>query len=142
MAFSWLNKIGSDVIHFFEKAVPIAQEVDQVAAPFITAFAPALQSVISLSLTEIAKAEALGVAAGNTTGSNATKLAAVISALAPQIGPIVQAATGVAPTSTQYTTFINALVTAANSFGALSTGTTAPAPVATPVLPTNPTTSK
>lgn len=126
MAFSWLDKIGKDVIHFFEKAVPVAQEVDAVAAPFITAFAPALQTAISLTLTEIAKAQALGIAAGNTQGSDSVKFAAVISAIAPQLGAIIQGATGVAPTNANYTTFINSLVAAAGAFEAIST---TPAPL-------------
>ena len=116
MAFTWLNKIGTDLIHFFEKAVPVAQEVDAIAAPFINAVAPELQSAISIGLTEIAKVEALGVAASNTTGSNSVKLAAVISAVAPQISPLIASLGGKAPTATQYTNFINGLVSAANAF--------------------------
>jgi hypothetical protein len=135
MAFTWLNKIGTDVIHFFEKALPIAQEVDTVAAPFITAFSPGLQTAISATLTEIAKAEALGVAAGNTSGSNAVKLASVLSAVAPTITPIVAAATGKTPTSMQLTSFINNLVAAANAFEAVATTSSAPTTVAISVPP-------
>jgi hypothetical protein len=116
MAFTWLNKIGHDIVTIFHKASPVVAELQAVATPFENAFAPGLSQVINISLSTIAQTEALAEAAGAASGSGAVKLAAVTAAVAPQIAPILKSFGVTNPTSAQYNKFINALVEAANTF--------------------------
>lgn len=113
-----LEKIGSDIVSVFKKAEPIVNELQVIATPFENTYAPGLSTLVTAGITAIENAEALGVAAGNTTGSNSVKLATVISSLATTLGPTLTAL-GVNPstvTTAQYTTFVNSLVAAANAF--------------------------
>ena len=126
-----LEKAGEDIASIFKKAAPIVQEVQTIATPFENAYMPGLSTLIQTGITAIGNAEALGVAAGNTTGSNAVKLASVVSSLATSLGPTLTAL-GVNPatvTTAQYTTFVNSLVAASNAFI-----TTQPAATTTPAV--------
>lgn len=115
---SVLDKIGSDIVAVFKKGAPIVAELQTIATPFENIYAPGLSTLINSGITAIGNAQALAVAAGNTTGSDEVKLAAVISSLAASSGPTLQAL-GVNPakvTSAQWTNFVNGLVQAANAF--------------------------
>ena len=127
-----LEKVGQDIDNVFKKAVPIIEEVQTVAAPIEAIFNPALPALISMGINAISSSEALAAAAGKQTGTGATKLASVVSSLSTSLAPTL-IALGVDPTkvtSSQYTTFVNGLVAAANAFettqAALTTTTTVP----------------
>ena len=111
-----LEKIGHGIATVFEKAIPIAQEAQIVATPFENLFAPGLAQIINLTIGKIADAEALAAAAGKQSGSGATKLAYVATAIAPQIAPILSTLGVQSVSSTQYNNFVSALVSALNAF--------------------------
>lgn len=136
MAWTWLEKVGHDIVSFFGKAAPIISEVQTVAAPFEAILFPGLPAAISATLAGIANAEALGVTAASTdpSGNNAAKLASVIAAVTPQIQPIVTAA-GFQYDSPSATTFVNAIVAAANAFKQAQVIPVPVASVPTPAAP-------
>lgn len=121
-----LEKIGHGIVTVFKNEKPLILEMQAIAAPFE---GPLLAQAINVTLTNIFNAEALGLAAGETQSTNATKLAAVVSATAPQIAPILSQLGVQSVTSQQYTDFINHLVAAANVFLTTATAPTTPAPV-------------
>jgi hypothetical protein len=123
---SVLQKVGHDIAVVFEKAIPIAKEVQIVAAPIEAAFNPALPALINMGLAGISSMEATAAAAGSQTGSGPVKLAAVIASLSQSLGPTL-ISLGVDPakvTSAQYTNFVNGLVQAANAFETTQESTT------------------
>lgn len=130
-----LEKAGHDIVSVFKKAEPVVEELQVVATPFENMFVPGMSALVSAGLAEVAKVEALGVAADNTSGSNQVKLAAVVSTLASNSASLLEAI-GVDPskvTTAQYTNFVNGIVQASNAF---QTTQEAVAPVITPVVAT------
>jgi hypothetical protein len=114
--WTWLQKIGQDIVSVFKKAEPIIQVAQNVAKPFEDVYAPGLSSVIQLTLNKIVDAEALAAAAGVQNGSGAVKLAYVTSSIIPQIAPILATMGVQSVSSTQYNNFVSALVAAMNAF--------------------------
>lgn len=137
-----LEKVGHDIVSVFEKAAPVVEELQTIATPFENLYAPGLSQVINIAMQQIMNAEALGVKAANTTGSDQVKLASVISAIAPQVAPILAGIGVQSVSSTQYTNFVNALVAAMNAFETTtpSTTTTTATPVPVTVSSTAPVT--
>lgn len=134
MAWSWLEKVGHDIVAIFEKAEPVVAGVQAIATPFENIFFPGLAPLINGTLVAIANAEATGVAAAkDASGNNAAKLASVVAAVAPQLQSVVTAA-GFSYDSPSAITFVNAIVAAANAFKQTQTPVlTASVPVPTTV---------
>lgn len=128
-----LEKIGQDIAKIFTEAEPVINEIQTVATPFENVFMPGLSAMIQTGLTAIYNTEAMAALAGKQTGSGAVKLSAVIATIAPQIAPDLKAIGVTAPTNTQYTNFISALVQAANAFQISQTPSLATTPVASTI---------
>lgn len=132
---SVLEKVGHDIVVGFQKVVPIAKEVQVVAAPLESLVNPALPALINMGLNAVTNMEGLAAAAGAQNGSGAVKLAAVVSSLATTLGPTLTQL-GVDPSkvnSTQYQNFVNGIVQAANAFITEQTSPTVTAPITTVV---------
>lgn len=134
---SFLSTVGKDIKGVFAwLGTPTGQAVVTSAETAIELACPAATGAIALINawgTEAIKVETLAVAASATTGSSATKAAAVISTMTPQV--LAWAATNgyPVPNSTQITAINTAVVNVLNLLGAPAT--TAPTTEATPAVP-------
>ena len=110
---SILSDIGNGLKKFFGVAVQVAT----AAEPFVDSLLPGIAPLYNAVLTEVTKAEAAAIAAGQQTGTGAQKLALVIQAIVAQFPQYTPA---------QLTTIINGVVAGLNAIPA------APTPPATP----------
>jgi hypothetical protein len=108
---SILSDIGNGFKKFFGIAVTVAQD----AEPIIDIAFPGISSLYNLTVTEVAKAEAAALAAGQQSGTGAQKLAMVIEAITPVFQQYA-ASSGI-PTASQtatITNWVNAVVASLN----------------------------
>jgi hypothetical protein len=110
---SILSDIGNGLKKFFGFAVTEATAIE----PFVDSLFPGIAPLYNSILTEVGKAEAAAVAAGQQSGTGAQKLAIVAQAIAAQFPQYTPA---------QLTTVINGVVAGLNAIPT----TSAPAPTA------------
>jgi|SRR5208337_4127755 len=121
---SILGDIGNGFKKFFGIAVTVAQD----AEPIIDIAFPGIASLYNLTVSEVAKAEAAAVAAGQQSGSGTQKLALVIQSITPVFQEYA-ASTGI-PTAQQTSTITNWVNAVVASLNAIPAGTLPPAPPA------------
>jgi hypothetical protein len=113
------KSILSDIGNAFKKVFGIAVTVAQDAEPIIDIAFPGIATLYNLTVTEVAKAEAAALAAGQQSGTGTQKLALVIQAITPVFQQY--AATSGIPTAAQATTitnWVNAVVASLNAIPA------------------------
>lgn len=114
---SFLSTIGKDIKAVFSwLGSPKGQAVIQTAGAVISTIDPALIGIVTLTeswITKVISTEALAVAAGQQTGSGATKAAAVLNAMQPEITKYFPNATAteLQNANTALVAFLNALGT-------------------------------
>ena len=115
---SILSDIGNGLKKFFGVAVTVAQD----AEPIIDIAFPGIASLYNLTVSEVAKAEAAAVAAGQQNGTGAQKLALVIQAITPVFQQYAaQSGIPSAQQTTTITTWVNAVVATLNAIPAAPT---------------------
>jgi hypothetical protein len=118
---SFLSTIGKDIKSVFSwLGSPKGQAVIQTAGAVVATIDPALTGIVSLTeswITKVISTEALAAAAGEQTGSGATKAAAVLNAMQPEISKYFPAATSaeLQNANTALVAFLNALGTPAST---------------------------
>jgi hypothetical protein len=131
---SFLSTVGKDIKGVFSwLGSSKGQAVVAAGETVIETVLPQATAAINLAnnwMAEIIKTESLAVAAGSQTGSGATKSAAVISTITPQVLSFAAANGYPVPNATQITTASNALVLFLNTLGASPTPATTPTPAA------------
>lgn len=139
---SFLSEIGTKVKEVFAwisspTGQAEIQATEGAATAVVTAFNPAagvalagIEATINLALKQVVGVESLAAAAEAQSGTGAQKLAAVVSAIAPQVSATLQALGVKTPAATQVqavsTVVANSLVSILNAFPA-STAPAAPA---------------
>lgn len=114
---SFLSTIGKDIKGVFSwLGSSKGQTVIQTAGAVVVAIDPALAGIVSLTeswITKVISTEALAVAAGQQSGSSATKAAAVLNAMQPEITKYFPNSTAaqLQDANTALVAFLNALGT-------------------------------
>ena len=113
---SFLKKFGQDML----KVITFGAIAAKDAAPMISAFNPALGSLLTSSATAILAAETAGAAAAAnapSTDTGAQKAALSIAAITPLAEKFATEVGISKPTEAQISAFNDALVAALNAFG-------------------------
>lgn len=146
---SFLSEVGTKFKEVFSwlgsaKGQTTVAAVEGTAAAITTAINPAVggaltgvESLINVALKEVVGVESLAAAAASQSGTGAQKLSAVVSAISPQVGSVLQSVGVSQPTSTQVeniaTVIANSVVAVLNAIPASSNPvviTPAPTPTA------------
>ena len=107
---SILSNVGHGLAIFFKDSVKVAQ----IAEPIIAVAFPGIGTLFAATVNEVAKVEALAIAAGSQTGSGGQKLALVMQSIQAEYAQYAQAnGLPVEPANVQ--AWINAVVAVLNS---------------------------
>lgn len=121
---TFLDALAKDTL----KMIGIAEPIAEAAEPIIAVAAPAILPLYNLTINLIKNVEAVGVAAGTSTGTGAQKMALVVQDLEP-IAVQYLASLGVsAPTTAQVQAYAQAIYDSLTAFSALSTAAPAKTP--------------
>ncbi|MFZ0662317.1 MAG: hypothetical protein WAM66_06455 [Acidobacteriaceae bacterium] len=121
---SFLQHVGN----FFKTVFSDATKVAEVAEPVVDIAFPTVASLYNFTVQQAALAE---TAAEGAQGAGAQKLAAVVAAVTPYATASLQQAGIPAPTTTQITAYVNAVVASLNALPApVAAAETASAPAA------------
>lgn len=106
---SVLSAVGHGLKVFFTDAVKVAQ----VAEPFIDIAFPGIAPLFNSVVGEVAKVEAIAVAAGSQTGTGTQKLALVVQAIEKEYNAYA-AANNIPVTPANVQAFVTAVVNLLN----------------------------
>lgn len=134
---SFLSDIGKDFKAVFAwigsaKGQATIATVEGSATAVVTAFNPAIgaamtgvEALINTALSQVVSVESIAAAAAAQTGSGSQKLAAVVSAITPQVAATLETLGVKSPTADQTqslaTVVANSLVAILNAFPATTT---------------------
>lgn len=110
---SILSDIGNGLKKFFGVAVTVAQ----AAEPIVAVAFPGISALYNATVSEVAKAESVAIAAGQQNGTGAQKLALVVSALEGEFNTFC-AQNGITLNTQQREAWVNAIVASLNAIPA------------------------
>lgn len=112
------TSVLSDVKKGFERFFGDAIKVAEVAEPFVDVLFPGAAALYNSAVAEAAKVEAASIAAGKQSGTGPQKLAALVTAITPQVLAYAEKNGLGAITSEHITNYANAAVATLNALPA------------------------